>query len=155
MTRTSTRRLRAAEALDCRSSSTRSSLTCTVRRAVADLVEEDRPVGELEAPGLAVARAGERALLVAEQLALEQRLGQRGAVDATIGRAAAGALLVDYVASSSLPVPVSPRISTVASVAATCFASATTPGDTAGLPPATFSRLTLSLESMRRKVPPR
>ena len=33
-------------------------------------------------PGLSHGRAGERALLVAEQLALEQRLGERSAVDA-------------------------------------------------------------------------
>src|SRR4029079_17201667 len=48
----------------------------------ADLVEEERAaVGELEPAALAVGRAGERALLVAEQLALEQLLAERGAVD--------------------------------------------------------------------------
>src|SRR5262245_54390515 len=47
---------------------------------LADLVEEERAaVGELEPAALALARAGERALLVAEELALEQRLGQRRA----------------------------------------------------------------------------
>ena len=52
------------------------------RRHVADLVEEQRPlVGQLEAAELALDRARERALLVAEQLRLEQRLGQRAAVD--------------------------------------------------------------------------
>ena len=51
-------------------------------RDVADLVEEQRAaVGELEPAELLLDRAGERALLVAEQLALEQRLGQRAAVD--------------------------------------------------------------------------
>ena len=45
-------------------------------RRVADLVEEDRPaVGLLEAARAAPARAGERALLVAEQLALDEPLG--------------------------------------------------------------------------------
>src|SRR5690606_14975540 len=51
------------------------------RRDLADLVEEQRAaIGELEPPVLARHRAGEAALLVAEQLALEQRLGERGAV---------------------------------------------------------------------------
>src|SRR5512139_1909327 len=49
---------------------------------LADLVEEERAsVGELEPAALALGRAGERALLVAEQLALEQLLAQRRAVD--------------------------------------------------------------------------
>ena len=47
-------------------------------RQLADLVEEQRAaVGHLEAAGLLLGRAGERALLVAEQLALDQRLGER------------------------------------------------------------------------------
>ena len=49
---------------------------------IADLVEEQGPpVGQLEPPLALGRRAGERALLMAEQLALEQRLGQRRAVD--------------------------------------------------------------------------
>ena len=47
-------------------------------------------------PGLAVVRAGERALLVAEDLRLEQRVGQRGAVDRLEVLAAAAAQLVDH-----------------------------------------------------------
>ena len=44
-------------------------------RQLADLVEEHRAaVGRLEQAGLAPDRAGEGAALVAEQLALEQRL---------------------------------------------------------------------------------
>ena len=51
------------------------------RRNLADLVEEERSrIGELEASEPPLGRAGERALLVAEQLALEQRLGQRADV---------------------------------------------------------------------------
>ena len=51
-------------------------------RQVADFVEEQRAaMRQLEASGLAGVRAGERALLVAEQLRLEQRLGNRRAVD--------------------------------------------------------------------------
>jgi hypothetical protein len=52
------------------------------QRHLADLVEEERAlVGRLEAAHLSLGRAGERALLVAEQLRLDERLGQRGAVD--------------------------------------------------------------------------
>src|SRR5260221_4596682 len=51
-------------------------------RQLADLVEEQRAaVGHLEAAGFLLGGAGERALLVAEQLALDQRLGERRAVD--------------------------------------------------------------------------
>ena len=52
------------------------------RRHLADLVEEERAaIGQLEAALPPIGGAGERALLVAEDLALEQRLGNRGAVD--------------------------------------------------------------------------
>ena len=51
-------------------------------RHLADLVEEERPAaGRLDLAARALARAGERALLVAEELALEERLGDRRAVD--------------------------------------------------------------------------
>src|SRR5690606_1006727 len=50
-------------------------------RHLADLVEEERAaVGELEEAFALADRAGERALLVAEQLGLEQRLRHRGDV---------------------------------------------------------------------------
>ena len=65
-------------------------------------------------------RAGERALLVAEQLALEQLLGNRRAVDRDEPAAPCGRSCVCTArASSSLPVPLSPRISTDTSVGAT------------------------------------
>src|SRR5262249_16723974 len=52
------------------------------RRHLADLIEEERAaIGELEAALPPIGRAGERAFLVAEDLALEKRLGNRGAVD--------------------------------------------------------------------------
>ena len=72
-----------------RSCRTRSSFTCAAERHVADLVEEEgAAVGLLEAAPVApLVRAGEGALLVAEQLALEERLGQRGAVDRHEGAA--------------------------------------------------------------------
>ena len=60
------------------SCSTRSSFTWVPLRQVADLVEEQRAaVGQLEAPAALAVGAGEGAALVAEQLRLEQRLGQR------------------------------------------------------------------------------
>ena len=53
-----------------------------VGRHVADLVEEERAaVGLLEAPAAHRLRAGEGAALVAEELALEQVLGDRRGVD--------------------------------------------------------------------------
>ena len=52
------------------------------QRQVADLVEEERPaVGELEPAFFLPVGAGERPPLVAEQLALQQVLGKRRAVD--------------------------------------------------------------------------
>ena len=66
------------------------------RRHVADLVEEQRPAGALLelADPLAVG-PGERALLVAEQLALQQRLGDGGAVDRQERPGGPAAVLVD------------------------------------------------------------
>ena len=53
------------------------------RRHLTDFVEEQRPaVRELEAPLPPIGGAGERALLVPEDLALQERFGNRGAVDA-------------------------------------------------------------------------
>ena len=72
-------------------------------------------VGRLELARLLRDRAGEGALLVAEQLALEQRLGDRGAVDRHERPSARGLLLWSARATSSLPVPLSPVISTVES----------------------------------------
>ena len=91
------------------------------RRQLADLVEEHRAaVGQLEPAALLRDRAGERAALVAEQLALEQRFRKGGAVDRRrTGPARARCCGGSRCATSSLPVPLSPRSSTVASVAAT------------------------------------
>ena len=92
-----------------------------LERDLADLVEEQRAaVGELEAADAVAQRAGERALLVAEELALEQLARDRRAVDADQRPVAAlGCASWMARAISSLPVPVSPVISTVASVGAT------------------------------------
>ena len=91
-----------------------------LRGQLADLVEEERaPLGQLEAADPAGDGAGERALLVAEELALDEPRGESGAVDLDqrLGRRR----LFEWIARaiSSLPVPVSPVMSTVASVAAT------------------------------------
>ncbi len=52
------------------------------QRHLADLVEEDRAAARrLEEAAVILGRAGERAAAMAEQLALEQGLGHRGAVD--------------------------------------------------------------------------
>ena len=66
------------------------------RGHVADLVEEERAaVGLLELADALPVGAGERALLVAEQFALEQRLGDRGAVDRQERLVGAVGVLVD------------------------------------------------------------
>ena len=65
-----------------RSSTARSSLTCSGERHVADLVEEQGAAeGGFEQPAPVLHRAGEGAALVAEQLAFQQALGDRGAVE--------------------------------------------------------------------------
>ena len=82
MTRTSTRTSdlppRRENSPSC---STWSSLACSGRRHLADLVEEHRAVvGELELARLVLDRAGEGAALEAEQLGLEQFGRERRAV---------------------------------------------------------------------------
>ena len=87
---------------------------------LADLVEEQRAaVGQLEAAAAPLRRAGERALLVAEQLALQQGVATapRSGPGRT-GPCARGLSRWMAWATSSLPVPLSPWISTVARVGA-------------------------------------
>ena len=89
-------RRRAAEPLDLPLFEHAQQLDLDVERQLADLVEEDRRVvGQLEAADLPRERAGERALLAAEQLALDQRRRDRRAVDADHRPAAPRAALVD------------------------------------------------------------
>src|SRR5262249_35555575 len=65
------------------------------QRDLAHLVQEERAaVGQLHQPLLGGLGVGEGALLVAEQLALEERLGDRRAVDLHEGRVAPRALEV-------------------------------------------------------------
>ncbi len=121
MTRTSTRSARAAPSgRISRSCSTRSSLACSAGDSSRDLVEEHRAaVGLDEQAGAIGARVGERAALVAEELALEQRVGDRRAVDGDERPRLARAVEVDRRATSSLPVPDSPVTSTDAAEPAT------------------------------------
>ena len=66
------------------------------RRELADLVEKDRAgIAELELAQPAARGAGERSALVAEELALEKRLGNGGAVDGDERAAAPGRERVD------------------------------------------------------------
>ena len=91
------------------------------RRGLPHLVEEERAaVGGLEEALLALPGVGEGALHVPEQLALEQGVGQRPAVDADERprRARPESPWIAR-ATSSLPVPLSPVISTVELVGAT------------------------------------
>src|SRR3989454_12686075 len=66
------------------------------KRKVDDLIEEQRPApGYLELPLLALMCPRERALLVAEQLRLDERVRDRAAVDGDERLVAAGAELMD------------------------------------------------------------
>ena len=65
-------------------------------RHIADFVQQHRAIlRQLETARAALQRAGERALLVTKQLALHQRVGQRGAVDGDERAGAARAQCVD------------------------------------------------------------
>ena len=82
-------RLGAAEALELALLQHAQQLHLRLQVDVADFVEEQRAaLGQLEAALAALVRVGERALLVAEQLRLDQRVGQRAAahLDERLGR---------------------------------------------------------------------
>ena len=75
--------------------SARSSLTCTSARQLADLVEEERAaMGLAELADVLVGGAGEGALLVAEEDAFDEIVGDGAAIDGDEGLRApvAGAL---------------------------------------------------------------
>ena len=119
--------MRAADALDLALLDRAQQLRLQVVAQVADLVEEQRAArGQLELAELLADGAGERALLVAEQRALDQLAGNRREVDGDerrVRRARDSRWMSR--ASSSLPVPLSPRISTVADSFATFCTSST------------------------------
>jgi hypothetical protein len=103
-----------------RSCRKRSSLACSGVRQVADLVEHQRAaVGGLDLAGRGLGGAGEGALLVAEELAFQQVLGDGGAVDGDEALPLRLEAWCSPCASTSLPVPLSPSSSTVASLLAT------------------------------------
>ena len=83
MIRTSTAiAVAAADALDLALLEDAEQLGLRLQGQLADLVEEERaPVGQLEAADPPGDGAGEGALLVAEQLALDEPRGEGGAVD--------------------------------------------------------------------------
>ena len=86
----------AAEALDLAFLKGAEELGLQVEAEAADLVQEERAaVCELEPAGLLGEGTGEGALLVAEQLALHERLGEGGDVDGDERPPGSGALLVD------------------------------------------------------------
>ena len=71
---------------------------------LANLVEEEAAlVGHLELPELLLVGVGEGPLLVAEELALEEGLGDRRTVERDERAAAAGALVVDRLGDELLP----------------------------------------------------
>ena len=96
------------------------------QRHVADLVEEERAaVRLLETPQARLLRAGERAALVAEELDFRAPPPRSAAQFTRMkGRSARRLRRWTSRATSSLPVPLSPRIITVESVGATRLSSA-------------------------------
>ena len=93
ITRTSTRaRARRADALELAGLEHAQQLGLLAERDVGDLVEEQRAaVGQLEAADAVALGVGERALHVAEQLALEHALGEAAGVDGDHAAASARA----------------------------------------------------------------
>ena len=92
---------------------TRRQLGLRRQRHVADLVQkQSAAVGVLEQARLVLGGAGEGALHVAEQLAFKQRFDHRRAVQHHVAARAAGLSRCSARATRSLPVPVSPVIST-------------------------------------------
>ena len=93
---------------------------------VADFVEKDgAAVGQLELAAPERRRTGERALLVAEQLALDQLGRNRGAVHLHERTRGKRALAVDVGREQLLAGPDSPDSSTLTSDRATCVACCT------------------------------
>ncbi len=90
------------------------------QRQFADFVQEQRAAaGKFEEAGAILRGSGERSLDVAEQLAFEQRLDNRGGIADDKGPVPHGLSRCSAFATSSLPVPVSPVISTVLKCGAT------------------------------------
>ena len=121
------KRLVAADALDFAFFQHAQQFRLHRERHVANFVEEQRAVmGLLEFSDVARGRAGERAFFVAEQLRFHQLGGNRGAIQRDKGSARRGLFSCSVRAINSLPVPVSPRMQTRVSLAATCSTCAIT-----------------------------
>jgi len=85
-----------------------------------DLVEKQRAArGQLEAAALELVGSGEGATLVAEQLRLDERLGQSRAIDGDKGPLGTPARIVNGASDQFLSGALSPVSSTVVSVEAT------------------------------------
>jgi hypothetical protein len=116
--------LRAAHGLELAFLEDAQQLELHAGRGGVDLVEEDRPaVGREEAADLVGVRAGEGALDVPEELALQQRLGDAAAGDLDVGLLAARRVVWIAWAIRLLPVPLSPVIRTVVRLGATASTS--------------------------------
>src|SRR5206468_9186894 len=102
-------RLRGSDGLDLAVLEDPQDLRLRLQAHVPDLVEEDRPaVGLYELAELVAAGPREGSLLVAEQLRLDQVLGDGGAVDTDEGSLAARTVPVDrsgdqLLANAALP----------------------------------------------------
>src|SRR5262249_23191396 len=89
-------RLRPADALELALLEHAQELDLNVHRHLPDLIQEDRAsLGQFESPDPPLDRSGERAFLMAEQLAFDQPTRQRGAVDLDEWFIAAGAGRMD------------------------------------------------------------
>jgi hypothetical protein len=100
-------------------------LGLSLEREISDLVEEERAfVGALEASFLLLQRTGERALLVAEELALDEVLRDGGAVELDEGFSARFERRWMASATRSLPDPFSPVTRTLACEGAARWMSA-------------------------------
>ena len=98
-----------------------------LERDIADLVEEERAaVGELEAAHFCAIAPVNAPFSWPNSSLSSSAGGHRGAVDLDEGAIAPAAALVDRARNSSLPVPVSPRTSTVEPVGATTSTSSST-----------------------------
>jgi len=119
--RASVRRVRVLPSRsNSRSCSTRSSFGCNSSGNLAHLVEEEgAAMGQLKAAEALRNGAGKGAFFVPEEFAFEQAGGDGGTVERHEGLCAAPLSRWMARASTSLPVPVSPNRSTVASVGAT------------------------------------
>jgi hypothetical protein len=88
--------LRRAQALELSFLQDAQQLRLHVHREIADLIEKDRSaIRQLEPPVPRGHGARERTALVSEQLALDQGLGKRSAVDPDEGTCAARAAVMD------------------------------------------------------------